>query len=149
MNQNKKVILCVVQSQSIVVDGSEDEIESVGDNRGNNTSQYVENDIAIIIVDDDPLLDSQKINPACLPSVATHPANNQSAIHSGWSYPPSPSYVSKYVEPYSTLIRDFQKQWHYSMILQECRDPRRVEKEGEKYLPLKSATVLFKYLKCL
>ena len=60
--------------------------------RGNNTSQYVENDVAAIFVDDEILKNvtvSSKINPACLPSAKTYPTNNQKGVHAGWSYPPS------------------------------------------------------------
>ena len=48
--------------------------------RGNNTSQYVENDVAVIFVNDEILKNltiSSKINPACLPSATTYPTNNQ------------------------------------------------------------------------
>jgi len=104
--------------------------------RGNNTSQYVENDVAVIFVNDEILKNltvSNKINPACLPSAKTYPTNNKEAVHSGWSYPPSESYVSKYAEAYSPLLRDFLKQWHYSMVLTECRDPRKINNQFHEF----------------
>ena len=94
--------------------------------RGNNTSQFVENDIAVIFVNDQELRDSSfsdKINPACLPTASTSALLNQKAVHSGWSYPPSVSYVSQFVEPYLPLLREFQKQWHHSMNIAPCSDP--------------------------
>ena len=91
--------------------------------RGNRNSQYVENDIALLKVDDEKLRDPEvgsKIKPACLPKGLSE---GDSAIHSGWSYPPSQEYLTQYASGYTPYARDFQRQWHYSFSIVECRDP--------------------------
>ena len=85
------------------------------------------NDIATIHVVDygEDIFNENKIYPACLPSSSTARQSSERAyrIHSGWSTPPSLSFIQKYVPFYTQYYKDFLKQWHYNMELTECRDP--------------------------
>ena len=90
---------------------------------GEGQSQFVVNDIAVVLVDDNSLenvADNVKLYPACLPGSMGRTKN---AIHSGWSTPPSEDYIKNFAPAYNQYYQDFFKQWHYNMTITECRDP--------------------------
>ena len=79
------------------------------------------NDIAVFKVDDSALQNTNvSINPACLP-----PENRTASqgVHTGWSAPPSFSFLDRYATGYAPFYRDFHKQWHYKMEITSCNDP--------------------------
>ena len=49
---------------------------------------------------------------------------NTTAIHSGWSKPPPPDYVTNNAALYEPFYGEFFKQWHYSMNITTCEDPK-------------------------
>ena len=93
--------------------------------RGTGNTQYVINDIAAIIVEDDvyqDIFERNQIYPACLPLGQTS-SFGIPAVHSGWSTPPSLKFLFEFAPPYVAVNEDFIKQWHYWMEISECRDP--------------------------
>ena len=65
---------------------------------------------------------THNINPACLP---TQPLSDTTfAVHSGWSTPPPLEYVTNNAQPYLDYFAEFSKQWHHSMIITKCEDPK-------------------------
>ena len=94
--------------------------------RGEQNSQFVANDIAVIKVADRNFEEQSRthnIYPACLPS----PYNNlqdTEAVHSGWSKPPPLDYVTNNAPLHEEYLREFFKQWHYSMNITKCEDPK-------------------------
>ena len=63
------------------------------------------------------------LTPTCLPQSSESPSLRTLAVHSGWSKPPSISFLSEFASPYLQIYRDFFKQWHYQMEVTECKDP--------------------------
>ena len=91
--------------------------------RGEQNSQFVAADIAVIKVRDErfeSLSATHKISPACLP---THQLTSTEGVHSGWSKPPPLDYVVNNVPAYLQIYKEFSKQWHHSMSISTCRDP--------------------------
>jgi len=82
-------------------------------------------DIAIFKVNDQYLTSDRYslINPTCLPQSTANPSVGSTAVHSGWSRPPSLSFLREFAPPYIQYYRDFLKQWHLKMEIAECRDP--------------------------
>ena len=82
-------------------------------------------DIAVFKVNDQNLNTDQYslLTPTCLPQSSESPSLTTLAVHSGWSKPPSVSFLSEFASPYLQIYRDFFKQWHYQMELVECKDP--------------------------
>ena len=94
--------------------------------RGAGNTQFVTNDIAAIIVDDDVyqhLFERNQIYPACLPTSRRKSSFGSPSVHSGWSTPPSLQFLFEFAPPYVAFYEDFIKQWHYQMVISECRDP--------------------------
>ena len=93
--------------------------------RGEENSQFVAADIATLHVSDDNFEQQSRthnINPACLP---TQPISDTvSAVYSGWSTPPPLDYVTANAPEYLEVFGEFSKQWHYSMDIRKCEDPR-------------------------
>ena len=93
--------------------------------RGEENSQFVAADIATLHVSDDNFEQQSRthnINPACLP---TQPISDTvSAVYSGWSTPPPLDYVTANAPEYLEVFGEFSKQWHYSMNIRKCEDPR-------------------------
>ena len=93
--------------------------------RGEQNSQFVANDIATIHVSDDNFEEQSRthnINPACLP---TRPlSDTTSVVHSGWSTPPPLEYVINNAPEYEDFHQYFSKQWHYSLNITKCEDPK-------------------------
>ena len=90
--------------------------------RGELNSQFVANDLAVFIVDDKELMQSEdKIVPICLPSSKNQPPTI--AIHSGWSSPPPVEFLEQNLPDYVTYHQEFFKQWHYRMNVTKCEDP--------------------------
>ena len=93
--------------------------------RGEENSQFVAADIATLHVSDDNFEQQSRthnINPACLP---TQPMSDTvSAVYSGWSTPPPLDYVTANAPEYLEVFGEFSKQWHYSMNIRKCEDPR-------------------------
>ena len=109
--------------------------------RGEENSQFVASDISVIQVDDrnfEAQSRTHKIYPACLPS--QNPLTATTAIHSGWSKPPPKDYVTTIVPAYEELNGEFSKQWHHSMDIRTCQDPKTDFWTG---LPLKHPTNSF------
>ena len=76
-------------------------------------SQYVEGDLALFMVNDDGLKETnEEIYPACLPKPDSQLSN---AVHSGWSSPPPLKFLQTSLPAYEPFYRDFHKQWHYKM----------------------------------
>ena len=93
--------------------------------RGEQNSQFVAADIATIHVSDDNFEEQSRthnINPACLP---TRPlSDTTSVVHSGWSTPPPLEYVINNAPEYEDFHQYFSKQWHYSLNITKCEDPK-------------------------
>ena len=100
--------------------------------RGEQNSQFVAADIATIHVSDDNFEQQSRthnINPACLP---TQPlSDTTSAFHSGWSKPPPLEYVINNASTYEDFYHLFFRQWHYSMNITKCEDPKTDYETGE------------------
>ena len=100
--------------------------------RGELNSQFVANDLAIIKVEDrnfEAQSRTHNIYPACLPS-----KNNNhltTAVHSGWSKPPPLDYVQTNAYQYEEVYGEFFKQWHHSMVITKCEDPKTHYLTGE------------------
>ena len=89
--------------------------------RGQMASQYVEADLALFMVNDDGLKETnEEIYPACLPK---HDSQLSNAVHSGWSSPPPLKFLQTSLPAYEPYYRDFHKQWHYKMQGIKCQDP--------------------------
>jgi len=85
------------------------------------------NDLVIFKVDDTQLQNDVakdlKLWPACLPTQSK--AYPKTGIHTGWSKPPSFSFIQSQAPGYGPFYADFYKQWHYRMdILDTCEDPK-------------------------
>ena len=94
--------------------------------RGDENSQFVASDIAVIKVEDrdfEAQSRTHNIYPACLPSPSNNNLNT-TAIHSGWSKPPPLEYVTAIAPAYEEVYGEFFKQWHYSMNITKCEDPK-------------------------
>ena len=91
--------------------------------RGEQKSQFLVNDIAVIHVDDhkfESLSSTHNIYPACLPTPHLNPTRG---VHSGWSTPPSREFVEDNVPAYLPYYKYFSRQWHFAMDISTCRDP--------------------------
>ena len=89
--------------------------------RGDANSQFVSNDLAVFLVDDEELTTSDNIVPVCLPS-----ANHQSSlngVHAGWSSPPPLEFLEQNLPLFVPYHKEFFKQWHYFMKIRKCQDP--------------------------
>ena len=121
--------------------------------RGDANTQYVANDLAVFMVDDEQLKNSTDgIVPICLPSMSpslmtsmdsmdtmdsmdsTDPYQSRqlmesmmtmNAIHSGWSSPPSLEFLQQNLPLYADYHKDFFKQWHHYMNITKCEDPQK------------------------
>ena len=96
--------------------------------RGEQNSQFVASDIATIHVSDENFeaqSTTHRIYPACLP---TKPLSDKElyAVHSGWSKPPPLDYVTANAAHHLDYYSYFSKQWHYSVNLTKCEDPRTI-----------------------
>ena len=89
------------------------------------------NDIAVFKVEDEHLR-RRKLIPTCLPESSSRPSLGSAAVHSGWFKPPPRSFLEQYAKPYTRFYRDFFKQWHYQMEIEECKDPLKNPVNGEK-----------------
>ena len=99
--------------------------------RGEQNSQFVVADIATIHVSDDNFEAQSRahhINPACLPIQPL--SDTAPAVHSGWSIPPPRDYLTAHVPAYLDVFQHFSKQWHNSMNLTKCEDPKIVQQLG-------------------
>jgi len=88
-------------------------------------------DIAVFKVNDAGFQNSRdlKIFPACLPPKDRDPPLE--GVHSGWTKPPTLSFIEKYAGGYNESYEDFFKQWHYKMEIQEsCADPVKTQVFG-------------------
>ena len=95
--------------------------------RGELNSQFVASDIATIHVSDENFevqSRTHNINPACLPTQPLSESDPVSAVHSGWSRPPQLDYVTTNAHHYEDYYGEFFKQWHYSMNITKCEDPK-------------------------
>ena len=102
--------------------------------RGELNSQFVTDDIATIHVSDENFeqqSQTHNIYPACLP---TQPLPDTDAvihaIHSGWSKAPPLEYVTNIAPGHLKHYGDFFKQWHYSMNITNCEDPKTYYRTG-------------------
>ena len=93
--------------------------------RGEGKSQFVANDLAVFFVDDTLLKDSDVITPICLPSSSKQ--QSTTAFHSGWSSPPSKTFLQQYLPAYVPYHRQFFYQWHHKLNIVECEDPKGTE----------------------
>ena len=90
--------------------------------RGEANSQFVANDLAVFMVDDDELKNyGDKIVPICLPSDSHPPPTN--ATHAGWSSPPPLEFLEQNLLLYVPYYSDFFKMWHHMMNVTKCEDP--------------------------
>ena len=102
--------------------------------RGEHNSQFVAADIATIHVSDDNFeaqSATHNIYPACLPSSNTN--LNRTAVHSGWSKPPTLDYTTNNAHHYEEFYGEFFKQWHYLMNFTKCKDPKTLLPSGSTY----------------
>jgi len=84
------------------------------------------NDIVIFKIDDTQLQNNVakdlQLWPACLPTQSQE--TPKTGIHTGWSKPPSFSFVQSQAPGYGPFYADFYKQWHYRMDIFTCEDPK-------------------------
>ena len=70
-----------------------------------------------------------KVYPACLP---LKQRTSSSGIHSGWSNPIPFHIITQYAPGFSEVYRDFHKQVHYRMTIQDrCKDPNIITLLGQ------------------
>ena len=68
--------------------------------------------------------EENRLYPGCISRFIEDDESTENfKVHSGWSTPPSVSYLQKYAPLYLQFYEDFSKQWHYKMEDSECRDP--------------------------
>ena len=103
--------------------------------RGEQNSQFVANDLAVFIVDDEELKNyKDRVVPICLPS-GNH-SSPTNAIHAGWSSPPPLEFLNATLPNYVPYFKEFYKAWHYQMTLQKCSDPDEEYKfKSQSYYP--------------
>jgi len=84
------------------------------------------NDLAVFLVNDKNLRNlktPQKIYPACLPPKNVINEESAVGIHAGWARPPPFHFIEQVAEGFIPIYRDFYKQWHYRMNIQNrCED---------------------------
>jgi len=80
------------------------------------------NDIAVFKVNDFHISSDLELWPACLPEKSVIA---KSGIHTGWSTPPSFSFIKSQGPGFARHYNDFFKQWHYKMdVFDLCEDPK-------------------------
>ena len=82
---------------------------------------------------DEKIFSDNKLYPGCVSTSGSGARGGRQSksykYHSGWSTPPTVSYIQQYAPLYLGFYDDFQKQWHYKMEETECRDPNPLNDE--------------------